>query len=373
MGGSSLSAARAATIERKARQISDPVERLRYLRRATAAASDSHGRGRRIWITMVVLTASFAPLTSDATGHKAAPRRQPQAPLSGALSTADVWAVEKTQNYEVYSSGLRIENQYQVNNEPRAYTLFDREGAPKPGADQAKPAGILFHTTESDQAPFERENNRALQRIGKDLLNFVRGKRAYHFVIDRFGRVFRIVVESDTAYHAGHSIWADSESVYLDLNESFLGVSFEGRTQADQPITDAQVRSGAVLTEMLRSKYGIPAGNCVTHAQVSVNPSNMRIGWHTDWGSGFPFRQLGLPDNYDKPNPAFTLFGFEYDQVYIDSTGPVIWKNFTAAEERMRTTAREKHLTLGQYRRSLQQKYSTALGAPRHRSAVEEN
>jgi hypothetical protein len=36
----------------------------------------------------------------------------------------------------------------------------------------------------------------------------------------------------------------------------------------------------------------------VVHAQVSINPGNRRIGWHTDWGAGFPFREIGLPDNY---------------------------------------------------------------------------
>ena len=72
-----------------------------------------------------------------------------------------------------------------------------------------------------------------------------------------------------------------SRFLYLNLNESFLGVAFEAQSgpPGEEPeINPAQVRAAADLTEMLRARYGIPPGNCVTHAQVSVNPSNMRVG-----------------------------------------------------------------------------------------------
>src|SRR5262249_14845919 len=146
----------------------------------------------------------------------------------------------------------------------------------------------------------------------------------------------RIVVESDTANHAGHSVWADSQWLYIDLNTSFLGVAFEAQTHADQqPVNAAQMYAAKVLTEMLRSKYNLPAENCVTHAQVSVNPDNMRIGWHTDWGSSFPFKEVGLPDNYAIPNPSLYLFGFEYDPIYVKSTGSDLWKGLESAEQRV--------------------------------------
>src|SRR5260370_6488421 len=134
--------------------------------------------------------------------------------------------------------------------------------------------------------------------------------------MDRFGRVVRIVNESDAADHAGHSVWVDERHIYVNLNDSFIGVSFEAQTEAGQTrisVGDAQIRVAAMLTEMLRSRYKIPGGNCVTHAQVSVNPSNMRIGYHVDWASSFPFERLGLPDNYSTPSPAISLFGFAFD------------------------------------------------------------
>ncbi len=126
-----------------------------------------------------------------------------------------------------------------------------------------------------------------LSRSREDLLSHVRSGRLYNFVVDRFGQVFRVVPETQTAFHAGHSIWADATSIYIDLNGSLIGVAFE--MKAGETATAAQCHAGKLLTEMLRGRYAIQDGNCVTHAQVSVNNDNLRIGYHTDWGSGFPF------------------------------------------------------------------------------------
>jgi hypothetical protein len=175
------------------------------------------------------------------------------------------------------------------------------------------------------------------------------------------------------ANHAGNSVWADSQWLYLDLNASFLGVAFEARTQADQqPINAPQLHAARALTEMLRGKYNLPAENCVTHAQVSVNPENMRIGYHTDWGTSFPFQEIGLPDNYEIPNPALYLFGFDYDLAYVNATGPDLWKGLTLAEERRRESAADRGVTMAEYRKTLQQRYKDARSALQDRSADEE-
>ena len=290
-----------------------------------------------------------------------------------APAVPNIWPVEHTSEYDLYSNGLRIENRLEISNEPRSYRLIARDSG-VPGPLRTQPAGIVFHTSESDQAPFEREQKRNLKRIGQELLLYVRNHRAYHFVIDRFGRVHRIVVESDAANHAGHSVWADSKWLYLHLNDGFLSVAFEARMQADQAIiTEAQLRAARALTEMLRAKYNLPAENCVVHAQVSVNPGNRRIGWHTDWGAGFPFREIGLPDNYQIPNPSLYLFGFEYDPAYTAVTGPDLWKGLEAADERVREAAAERGVTPAVYRKILQQRFRDALSAVQQKNAGEEN
>lgn len=367
---------KADRIERRAHAISDPLERLRYLRQAAAS-----GQGRRHfqsvakWLASVSLIVIVVPLASHANLWReeawrippgTAPDRRPDLP--------NVWVVEQSNQYEIYSNGLRIENLLAVSNEPRTYTLISRGAEGKPGPVRFQPSGIVFHTTESEQAPFEASQTPAIKHIGHELLLYVRNRRAYHFVIDRFGRVHRIVVESDVANHAGHSIWADSRWVYLDLNASFLGVAFEAHTlPGEPPINSAQIHAAKVLTEMLRGKYGIPVGNCVTHAQVSVNPGNKKVGWHTDWGSSFPFKELGLPDNYDQPSPALYLFGFEYDPAYMKSTCPELWKGLALAEELVREAAAERGTSVAEYTKSLQEKYRQQISALRSRSANEEN
>jgi hypothetical protein len=364
--------ARPLKIERRAQEIRDPIQRLRYLRRATPPARSGFPRWK--WAVSLALAIAFVPLAIHALGRKPTTGKKSTAAVRYPVTdTPVIWPVEQTSQYDLFSNGLRIENSLAISNQPRNYLLISRGSETAQGPRRSQPAGIVFHTTESDQAPFESSQKSNLKRIGQELLVYIRTKRAYHFLIDRFGRVHRIVVESDTANHAGAAVWADSHWLYLDINASFLGVAFEARSGLDQqPINEPQLHAARALTEMLRSKYNLPAENCVTHAQVSVNPGNMRIGYHTDWGASFPFKDIGLPDNYQIPNPALYLFGFDYDPAYVNSTGPDLWKGLALAEERRRESAAEHGVTLAEYRKILQQRYKDARSALQDRSAIEE-
>ena len=310
----------------------------------------------------IILAAIGVRSASDASAHRSS-SPPPARAADLVAGAADVWVVEKNPHYEIYSNGLRIENDLTVSNRPRSFAAYDRRRAElPPGRFTSQPVGIVYHTTESHSAPFEAEQNQALRRQGQGLLEFVREKRAYNFVIDRFGRVHRIVQESDTAFHAGHSIWADERWVYIELNAGFLGVSFEGSTdELRDNLTPAQIHAGRVLTEMLRSRYHIAAGNCVTHAQVSVNPDNFRIGYHTDWAGNFPFHEMGLEDNYVQPIPALYLFGYGYDPAFVESTGARLWKGLTLAEDRLLEEATVNGRTAAEYKKILQKRYREKL------------
>ena len=361
-----------SSIEHRAESLTDPIECLRYLRKATR--NSYPGCSRKIWIASFLAAIPMMCLRSDAIPNTPASKAPAIAKVlqPPALKTLNVWPVEQNRDYDLYSNGLRIENNLAVSNEPRSYYLIDQSSG-KIGPMRTAPSGIVFHTTESDQTAFEPDQKNALQRIGHDLLLYVRDKRAYHFVIDRFGRVHRIVVESDVAYHAGTSAWADSKWSYVDLNASFLGVAFEAQMRPDNTIiTEGQLRAAKALTEMLRSKYNLPAEDCVVHAQISINPANWGIGLHTDWGFGFPFRELGLPDNYQMPNPNIYLFGFEYDSTYTARTGPALWNGLAAADARVHKGAVEHGMTPAEYRKILQKRFREALSAV-HKNAGEEN
>lgn len=300
-------------------------------------------------------------------------------PSSPAQPPATVWLVDTHDGVENYSNGLRIDNKYAVSNEPR--TKFPVYGYQKNGQGivdwKTSPVGIVYHTTESHLAPFEPGENRHLVRLGSAVLDYVKQNRSYHFVIDRFGRVFRIVRETDVAYHSGNSIWGDDKGIYVNLNPSFVGISFESANNAAEnntpAATPAQVHSGRVLTEMLRSKYGIAAGNCVTHAQVSVNPGNMLIGAHTDWGGIFPFAEMGLPDNYSTAPASLFALGFGYNEIYVQITGNRVWQGLLMAEDRLKRQAAASAMPLSKYKARLQQRYREITAALKPTSPGKEN
>jgi hypothetical protein len=295
---------------------------------------------------------SFAPL--------------PRVTATGADVFANVWLVDHTKDFEIYSNGLRIDDRYTVSSDSRASYQVYRRSAIDPTQPEWRtaPAGIVYHTTESDQARFEEDETSKLKRIGKGVLSYVKQQHAYHFLIDRFGQVFRVVKESDIADHAGMSIWADNQVVYVNLNSSFFGVAFETQTQSGEALPSAnpaQIHAARVLTEMLRSKYHIPASNCVTHAQVSVNPGNMLIGYHTDWAGNFPFLEVGLSDNYTAPPPSIYAFGFDYDATFVHHTGVRLWEGLALADDEMRTEAAARGLAVAKYRTILRKKYKEIL------------
>jgi hypothetical protein len=311
---------------------------------------------------LIGVSLGAAIFLSRARAHVPPPSSPPAAAPQGTLAVrppaADaVWLVESRGGMEVYSNGLRIDARLAVANHARAYVAFPISGGAP--VRRAQPAGIVFHSTESRIAPFEAGHNEMLKRIGESLLDYVRRRRAYHYVIDRFGRVYRTVAESDAADHAGYSVWADDGFVYVNLNESFLGLALEAATDGGEPsMTSAQTRSTLMLVEMLRARYRITAGNCVTHAQVSVNPSNLRAGYHVDWAAGFPFSEIGLPDNYGVPLPSVWVFGFRCDP-------PLLATGAEAAERILAERAERLSLSPAAYRKRLQQQYRQNLALAR--------
>lgn len=325
----------------RASRIADPVERLRFLRRhAPPVEAVAVSRQRYVWIAGGIAALGAALGASYTITPPPEPKAASAAPVSAPIG--NVWQVEAKPGYEVYSNGLRIETAESVSNGTRHGVVFDAAD-PSRTFPIVEPAGIIYHTTESDMAPFKEENSEALQKLGESILRYVARRKSYHYLIDRFGAVHRVVDESSPANHAGHSLWADKERLYVNLNESFIGVSFETQTAPGDAlpsaITPAQIHSGRVLTEMLRSRYHVPAENCVTHAQVSVNPQLRRVGGHTDWASNFPFSSMGLPDNYELPVVAIDRFGFHFDNDFLRATGNRMWRGLALTEQRLEMEA----------------------------------
>lgn len=270
-----------------------------------------------------------------------------------------VWLAEKTDTDEFYSNGARILTEYETGGAKRNFYRFDLEKLNKNAGDfelLSKPVGIVYHLTESDLLPFSDNYNKSLIRTSEELMDYARRHKLYNYIIDRFGRIFRIVRDEDIAYHAGNSIWSDARNVYLNLNASFIGISFEGKSgtaKGADGINEAQIYAARVLTAVLRSKYQINDANCTTHGLVSTNPSSRLLGHHTDWVANFPFEAVGLTNKYTTELYAISHFGFAYDQAYIAAAGGKRWPGLVQADAALWDTAKKNGFVIEQQRRAL--------------------
>jgi hypothetical protein len=299
-----------------------------------------------------------------------APLALPQVLPSVGQSPAAIWLVERGSSWEQYSNGLRIDTGSSVLGEPRRYRVFTLDGRFE-GPVAHRPAGILFHTSESDIWPLEAAFNEQLRTSTQRLLRYVGRERLYNYLIDRFGRVYRVVEEEAKANHAGHSVWMDGERVYLNLNHAFLGVSFETRWEGGQalPITQAQFAAGRNLSDYLRQQWGIPAPMCVVHGLTSVNPRKHLIGHHLDWARGFPFEAFGLPDQYRRPAPSVALFGFGYDEDFLKVLGEP-WEGVRSAERLLEQEAAQRSRTVAEVRGERQGLYDRWIVEQAHEEAA---
>ncbi len=292
----------------------------------------------------------------------AAPSRGPVAehlPATQAgLPPQGVWLVDSGEDFELYSNGLRIDTTYAIAGDPRRYRVFSVAGEMGPEVFD-RPIGLVFHTSESDIWPLEESFNKKLRDSSQSLLRYLRGRQVYHYLIDRFGQAFRVVEEADRANHAGVSIWKSGERVWLNLNGPTIGVSFETRWDAGRalPITQAQLESGRRLTDYLRDKWSIAPDMCVTHGLISVNAQRHLIGHHVDWARGFPFAAYGLPNLYQRTAPAVELFGFDYDEQFLEVMGGDPGPGVRAAEQRLTTEARASGRSVAEVRKERSRLY----------------
>jgi hypothetical protein len=294
-----------------------------------------------------------------------------------------IWLVEKTADREFYSNRLQIITTYTISNIPREYYRFSRNSDYSPANSKTtdKISGIVYHASESDLYPFMPEMNHSILSYSKRLIKYLLRKKCYHYFIDRFGRVYRLVQEDHAAFHAGNSIWADDEALYLNLNHAFIGICFEGKDFQEidtgkqkkdrsakskssllkptgiSSFNEAQLRSGKELTDWLRVKYNISQQNCVPHAIISINPGRMLIGWHLDLARGFPFARLGLTDKYQDPLPSMVEFGFRYDKYFEKIFNGNLWRGIGYSEEILQRRAGSSGMSLAEYRKSLQQRF----------------
>lgn len=316
------------------------------------------------YLAVQVALASYAtPAQASAPSASASPRNAGMTTDLPQYAPEQIWLVEQGEGFEVYSNGARILTEFETDGPARRFYAFPK-GSATPDAGTVHtgaPIGIVFHTSQSHIAPFREEYNDKLQTSARALLDFVQKRRLYNYVIDRFGRIYRVVKDEAAADHAGNSVWADAENTYVDLSAATIGICFEAEWHPDlklapDEINEAQIYAGRVLTAMLRSKYAISDAMCVTHALVSVSPASRLIGFHMDWARAFPFAAIGLSDKYAVETPAVAEFGFGHDGQFDREVGE-IWPGIAKAETRLAENAAAAGKREDHFRSELQLRY----------------
>jgi N-acetylmuramoyl-L-alanine amidase-like protein len=281
------------------------------------------------------------------------------------LSLDKIWLAEQGNGYEFYSNGARVLTEYEIAGAKRSFYRFNIGDVAR-GSDAgellSRPVGIVYHLSESDLLPFDDKHNSSLQNYSKALLEYSRSHALYNYVIDRFGRVYRIVRDEEAASHAGNSVWSSGQNAYVNLNASFIGICFEGQSRRGRAvgadgINEAQIYSARALTAVLRSKYAIEDANCVTHGLVSVNPSNRLVGYHTDWVAAFPFGALGLSNKYESELASISRFGFGYDANYIAAAGGKRWAGLDKSDASLKESAQSASKSIEETRSEMSEMF----------------
>ena len=122
-------------------------------------------------------------------------------------------------------------------------------------------------------------------------------KVSAHYLIERDGRLFRLVPEERRAWHAGVSFWRGAR----DVNARSIGIELvnPGHEHGYEPFPDAQVEALAALLDGMRSRWQIADRDIVGHSDVA--PARK-----TDPGELFAWKRLGEAGHglWAEPLPA---------------------------------------------------------------------
>ncbi|HEV2667142.1 MAG TPA: hypothetical protein VG324_19635, partial [Blastocatellia bacterium] len=132
----------------------------------------------------------------------------------------------------------------------------------------------------------------------------------------------------------------------------------DGASSLDEILTKAQIISGGLLTEVLRSTYNIDDANCTTHGLVAVDPDTMLIARHHDWVHFFPFELMGLSDKYKVQPPNMIDYGFTYnEELLAKKLGNKLWEGAATAEKEFNRRAERARVAPDDLRRKLRDLY----------------
>jgi len=116
-------------------------------------------------------------------------------------------------------------------------------------------------------------------------LKNLKSKVSCHYLINRKGKVIRMVDDEYIAWHAGKSHWKN----FVNLNKSSLGIELvnKGHQFGYQNFTNQQIKSLISLCKILKKKFAIKKENFLGHSDIAPLRKS-------DPGEKFPWKRLNL-------------------------------------------------------------------------------
>ena len=110
-----------------------------------------------------------------------------------------------------------------------------------------------------------------------------KSKVSSHFLINRNGKIYRLVKTNRVAWHAGYSCWGK----FKNLNKNSIGIELvnKGHEFGYSNFKRKQLISLLKLCKKLIRKYNIKKNNVVGHSDIAPNRK-------TDPGEKFPWEKL---------------------------------------------------------------------------------
>ena len=116
-------------------------------------------------------------------------------------------------------------------------------------------------------------------------LKNLKSKVSCHYLINRKGKVIRMVDDTYIAWHAGKSRWKN----FVNLNKNSLGIELvnKGHQFGYQAFSNQQIKSLISLCKVLKKKFAIKKENFLGHSDIAPNRKS-------DPGEKFPWKKLNL-------------------------------------------------------------------------------
>ncbi len=132
-----------------------------------------------------------------------------------------------------------------------------------------------------------------------DRLCDANAKVSAHYVVDEDGTIYRLVAESERAWHAGVSSWRGN----TNINQRSIGIEIvnPGHEFGYRPFPKAQMESVAQLCKGILARHPIPPRNVVAHSDVAParkdDPGEL-FDWAWLAGEG-----VGVFPSFSSPSP----------------------------------------------------------------------